>query len=146
MTKWCHKIRNSCCHFVFSKLRAVESNNPASCSNYKPDIGHPDKSTLILLKSSSYCTTGYRSFLLGRYQLNHQTHFETGDVEAAVTFAKRSLSWWNLRWTSETSIAADREVNHSSECSDCFSLDSHNRGSHVTFRSRSYISQYPSVV
>jgi len=54
---------------VFSKIRAVGSNNPASCSNYKPDIGHPDKSILILHKSSSYCTTGYRSFLLGRYQL-----------------------------------------------------------------------------
>jgi hypothetical protein len=124
MTKWFHKTRNSCSHFMLFKLRGVEFNNSASCSNSKPDIGHPDNSILIFHKSSSYCTAGYRSFLLGLSQLNHQSHSETEEVDAAITFTKHSLSWWNLRWTIETSVAADREVNYSRICSDCFSLDS----------------------
>lgn len=144
MSKLLHKIRNSFSHFVFSKLPRLEFNNPASCSNSKSDFGHPNKSILILHKSSSYCTTGYRSFLLGHYELNHQTHSETEEVDAAVTFAKHSLSWWNLRWTVETSVAAEREINHSRECSDCFSLGSHNRGNHVTFGI--HISHCPSAV
>ena len=146
MTKWFHKIRNSCSHFVFSKLRGVEFNNPAPCSNSKPEIGHRDKSILILHKSSIYCTTGYMSFVLGRFQLNHQTHSETEEVDTAVTFATHSLSWWNLRRAIETSVAADREVNHSHIWSVCFSLDSRNRDSHVTFKGRSNVSHCPSSV